>query len=548
MNLARSISAIAYADFLERVRRYSFLVTLLFAVYLGYAVATGKVLLKLGDYRSVYNSAWIGVMCALVTSLFVSLVGFYIVKGSVERDRQTGVGQILAATPLNRFSYLAGKAASNFGVLSSIVVILAAAALAMQLLVGEDPHVHLWPLLSPFLLIALPAMAFVAAFAVLFETVPGLRGGFGNVLWFFLWTFGLSLPEITKQHWLDPLGFFSAVDSLTPAAQAQLPDYKGGFSLTIADRAAKIATGFHWEGIDWTPSVIALRFAWLGVAVILIGIAAVFFDRFDPSRSRAVSARKLRGAQPADNLPQAEAGSITVPGELGTSAGGSTTSLVGANATPALIHLTPLTSRDSSGFPRIFTAELKLALKGLRWWWYAGALGLLIAQFAAPLPISRGPLLAAAWIWPVLVWSALGTRERRNGTAQILFSCARILPRQLPASWLAGVAIAALTGAGAALRLLIAGDKNGFLAWCAGALFIPSLALALGVITSTAKFFEGVFTVLWYVGPMNQTRGLDFTGAARSLYPARDAAIYLLLSAVLVAAAAVARARQLRHN
>ena len=54
MNI-RAVYHIARADFLERVRRYSFLVTLLFAVYLGYAAATGKIALRLGDYRVLFN-------------------------------------------------------------------------------------------------------------------------------------------------------------------------------------------------------------------------------------------------------------------------------------------------------------------------------------------------------------------------------------------------------------------------------------------------------------------------------------------------------------
>ena len=37
MRALRVVYAIARADFLERVRRYSYLITLLFAVYLGYA-------------------------------------------------------------------------------------------------------------------------------------------------------------------------------------------------------------------------------------------------------------------------------------------------------------------------------------------------------------------------------------------------------------------------------------------------------------------------------------------------------------------------------
>ncbi len=210
MTAPRAIFAIARADFLERVRRYSFLLTLLFSVFLGYGAATGRIALHLGDYRGVYTSAWIGALVALVTTCFVSLVGFYIIKNAIDRDRQTGVGQILAATPLTKVSYALGKFLSNLAVLSSMVVVLAIAAVAMQFFAAEDSHLDTIALLSPFLLVALPAMALTAALALLFETLPILRGGLGNVAWFFFWAIlGIGLPEISGNHRLDPMGLMT---------------------------------------------------------------------------------------------------------------------------------------------------------------------------------------------------------------------------------------------------------------------------------------------------------------------------------------------------
>jgi ABC-type transport system involved in multi-copper enzyme maturation permease subunit len=92
----------------------------------------------LGEYRGVYTSAWIGVMVSLVTTTFLSLVGFYIVKNAVDRDRQTGVGEILASTPHSATAYLLGKFFSNFAVLTSMLGVLVLAAIAMQFLVAED--------------------------------------------------------------------------------------------------------------------------------------------------------------------------------------------------------------------------------------------------------------------------------------------------------------------------------------------------------------------------------------------------------------------------
>jgi hypothetical protein len=106
--------------------------------------------------------------------------------------------------------------------------------------------------------------------------------------------------------------------------------------------------------------------------------------------------------------------------------------------------------------------------------------------------------------------------------------------------------VAALTGLGAAVRLALAGQSAGVLAWAAGVLFIPSLALALGVWSGTSKFFEGLYTALWYVGPLNRAPGFDFTGSANGSQAGRYALIYLGVGAILVAAAFFRRARQLR--
>ena len=187
MNKVGVMYVLMRADALERVRRYSFLVTMGGAVYLGYAAIAGYVQMHVGGYRGVYNSAWIGTLVALTTTMFASIVGFYVVKNTIERDRQTGVGQILAGTPISKFSYVLGKVFSNFVVLASIVIVQAIAALVMQFMKGEDPSVNLWVLFAPFVFIAFPAMAITASLAVLFESVRWLRGGLGNILYFFLW-------------------------------------------------------------------------------------------------------------------------------------------------------------------------------------------------------------------------------------------------------------------------------------------------------------------------------------------------------------------------
>ena len=522
--------AVARADFLERVRRYSFLVTLIATIYLGYAAATGKVVMSLDNYRGVYTAGWIGMMVALVTTTFVSLIGFYIVKNPVERDRSTRVGQILAATPLSKPAYMFGKFLSNFAVLSSIVLILALGAVVMFFVAAEDQNFHIWAMVSPFLLIALPAMALTGALALLFENVRFLRGGFGNVFWFFSWAFAIGMPDVLKKPHLDPMGLIGAMNHLVPLARQFIPGYKNGLALTIANGDIKVAENLHFSGIFWSNEAILLRLMWVGVALALTLFAAMLFDRFDDARSFFPAFRGRKRTPIAVTPEMAIAGGAAPEVKKVTN-----------------VHLTPLDrATDSGGFVRIFRAELRLALKGNRWWWYVFALGLLIAQIAAPLSAARGPVLQFSWLLPTLVWSTLGARESRFSTRQLLFSCANILPRQLLASWLAGVSVALLMSIPVLFRLTIGREFPGIIALLAGALFVPSLALMLGVVSGSGKFFEGFYTALWYIGPVNHSPGLDFTGVSNGPLTVHYAAAYAVCAATLVLAAYFARSRQLR--
>ena len=89
-------------------------------------------------------------------------------------------------------------------------------------------------------------------------------------------------------------------------------------------------------------------------------------------------------------------------------------------------------------------------------------------------------------------------------------------------------------GAGTGVRLLLSGDGHGFAGWLAGALFIPSFALALGVWSRGSRAFEAIYTAWWYIGPAHQIPGLDFMGTTPA--SSSPAAYGLVALALLIAA------------
>jgi hypothetical protein len=280
---------------------------------------------------------------------------------------------------------------------------------------------------------------------------------------------------------------------------------------------------FHWNGMDWTPEILLSRLVWISAAVGLALLAAFFFDRFDDARG---SGRTRKPKAAPDATPEATAFPAALPA-------------------PA-VHLQPLArgARRFSFFA-LLRAELRLLLKGQRWWWYAVALGLLIASVAAPLGSVHKVILPLAWLWPILLWSALGTREARHGTSGLVFSAARPLGRQFPAAWLSGVLLAVVTGGGAVVRFALADDWTAVGAWVVGAFFIPTLALTLGVWSGSSKLFEIVFLVFWYLGPMQRVPSLDYLGAVPAALKAGMPLAYLLATGLLMVAAMAGRKRQL---
>ena len=532
MSASRALYHTVRADFLERVRRYSFLLTMGFSVYLGYAVYSGQVSLRVNSYRGIENSAWLGTVVGLVATCFITLTGFYIVKNSIQRDRQTRVGQILAATPIGKSFYTLAKALSNFAVLAVMVFVLALGAIAIQLSHLQNGPIDLFALLAPLLILGLSSVAVTAALAVLFESLPVLRGGVGNILYFFLWTTLLSggvasmlhsTPGDTMHAFADFTGMATAMGQIQDEVRRIDPLYEGGVSFTIAGLGPETTRTFLWKGVHWNPALLLSRAMMAAIAILLALLAALFFDRFDPARAGRLAekklkpARKLKAGEPAPaqnglDLPQARASAAHL------------TSLRGAGAKAA----------SRTRFLALVVAEFRLALRGHGWWWYLGSAGLFIACLASPLDAARSGVILVAWLWPALIWSQMGTREALFSTGALIFSAPRAVPRQLLATYAAGVLVAALTGGGLGLHLIFARDFPGLAAWVAAALFIPALALALGVTTGSRKFFEALYTGWWYIGPLHHIRQLDFMGTtAASSTPAG----YLAAAAFLVLAA-----------
>jgi hypothetical protein len=512
------LARLVLADVRDRTRRPGYLVSLLAMLWLGQHMLppTGAAYrtFSMDDiYRPVYNAAWVGTVTAMLTGVWFLFVGFYLVKGSVERDRRTGVGQVLAATRMSSLAYLWARTLGNVAVFATLAIMVAVAAALQQQLLGEDRRVDLAATLLPFLTITAPMALFAAASAVLFDCVRWLRGGLGNFAWFFVLPMIMVWSHADDPRgtiWSDLTGSRVVVEDVRrvmiaahPDAAARPPSLSMGVNFSKRFREQPVIP-FAWPGIRWNAASAASRLPWVLLSALVVCAAVVPFDRFDePPRPAAAAGSRFGWPGKSSRAP-------SLPRPI----------------SPAALTVAP----RGSGVFGIVRVELALLLKGQSPWWYAGLLALLIAELAAPLQAVREVVLPLASIWPALVWSALGHREQGHATGGVLFSCPRPSVRLLPAGWLAGALVMLVAGAPAVLRLLLAGETPAVLGWLLAAALIPALALACGVWTGSAKFFEVVYLFLWYVGPMHRVAELDYTGVTTP----RGATLWLIYGATCV--------------
>lgn len=535
-NPASHLWRLALADFRERTRRPAWFVALAVMAWLTHGMLpsgdAGYRTFVMNDvFRPAYGPEWVGTLVGVLASLYFLLVGFYLVKGTVERDRRTGVGQVVAAARVSRRRYLAAKAFSNLLVLATMLAVALVVALVTQQLLGEDRRFDPLATALPLFALALPVAALVSAAAVLLECIPGLAGGMGNVVWFVASMTLLSLgildsnrPEVGGRDLLAVSAVtrstYERLHELRPEIPVDVNAISMGVSVSERWRGVAQQT-FDWRGLRWDARAIAVRAQWLVLAAGLVALAAIVFDRFE--RPAHVPAGRASRPWAWFAKPRAEAAV--------------------ARRAASVAALTP--ARRGHAFTGLVRAELALLLHGQSPFWFLGAAGLMLASLLSPLQAVRAGLLPVLAVWPVLVLGTLGSRDRVHGTEPLLFAVARPVTRGLAAGWLAGAAIGLALGAPGMLRLALAGQWPAVVGWALGSLFVPALALALGTWTGGSKFFEVLLLFAWYTGPMHRIAGLDWTGVTAPRPPLVWAA-FAALTAGLLAAAWAGRARRVR--
>ena len=469
----------------------------------------------------VYSAAYVGFALAVLSGVILAMSGFYFVAGSVRRDRERGIGAILAATPLSKSAYLGGKFAAHFAYLLLLDLLALGAGLAAFVWYGTGAFTPV-SFALPYLLLTVPAIAACASLAVLFDVTPGLRGRGGLVLWFFVFVFGLvKLPmdlsgvdvddparkTVMTRPVFDPAGIATDQWLVRQTVPANVTGVSSGH-ITRKEPIERVP----WKGIAVTPALVGMRGLNFLLALVPLLPAVLIFDRFDPSRGRRRARKAGFFARLAQRLKSRRAAEVP-----------------DADGLPrAAVTLTPVTTRPTLKGSIFAEARLIWESASLVKWPLAVA-----AMLAGLLPgnLAQGAFLVL--LVPVI--SEVAAREKLAGTGALVFSQPGVPASPVLWKAVATALVVLALGAPLTVKCLLVSPVRG-LACVGGLLAVAAISAGMGSLTAGGKLFTGLYLAVWYMG-LSNVAPADFTSALSAKPEPAYCLLYIGVGAVLLAAA-----------
>jgi len=480
------VVAIVLTDLRVRLRRTSTLVTLLFMVAAAWVVVpdlnSGRAIMVVNGHRALYNSSAIAISTSLFATMFLGFIGFYLVSNALRRDLETRTGFIIASTPVRNAEYLAGKFLGNVVFLGAIVAGYMLGVMGMHLLRAEAP---LQPLvyLSTYLLVAGPALIFVAVMALVFESVPPLAGRFGDIAYFFVFL-AVLMAGIIGNEQAGGLNWHDALDAF------------GMAFIMHGIGATNFVVGSSPFDPQMTP-IVTQPLQFFGSALLLRGLAALaplpllliplaLFHRFDPVKVKDTSRQGGRGPiarlnQLLKPVTRVLAPVIAFGGRLPWRFGGRV--IADAAVTLALFPLA------------------LLLLAGLAAW-----------SLVVPVEGLRQQVLPVLFLLLVILLPGITTRDNAAGTLPMLNGIARLRADRVAWKLATAFVVALLFALVPLLRLALAAPSSA-LALLVGLFFAAALSTTLGELTRSPKAFAALFLFFLYLVLNGRgTPAMDFAG------------------------------------
>jgi len=263
------------------------------------------VMIAIGGHLPILTSSMLGVWLGIVVSTLLLPIGYIYLRSNTNRKQPWQVEEVTSGS---RGAIMLGRFVADVAVLFAMLAALTAAGWFLGFLLVTGP-LDLWAIAFALWLIAGPPLMGLAALRILFDAVPLLRRGLGDLVFFVLWIASLITPV--------------AVQDQASSLSTNLYDFPGFIRPLVGDQAVAgqdIAIG----GTELKPGRVALdvdrglaangyiasRAVWALIAVALAAFAGLIYRPHRlPKRAKAVGmiAKLLAQGPPPPADPSAPA-------------------------------------------------------------------------------------------------------------------------------------------------------------------------------------------------------------------------------------------------
>ncbi|MGY0408461.1 MAG: hypothetical protein ACWIPJ_08930, partial [Polaribacter sp.] len=470
-------------NYLQHIRSYSFLLTVAAITYLAFSFIPSNSVnystIKFGSYTGSYNSAWIGFVTAIMSSIFLSLFGFFLINGSIKKDIDTRIGHIIGTTRISNYAYIFTKVVSNFFVLLTLLVIVFLTSIGLFFLYGKGYNFIFLDFIKPYLLIAIPSLFLVVNFSIILEVIFPKKGLIQYGIFLFVF-FGAIFSSTDSEN--IKIDFFG-IQQPTKIVEQQVKDkYKNtNTQLTIGiisgkrdlEKTVTIVTPL------FSNRYILSRILLVVFSFVLVYIVSLFFHRFNSKERKQITKQKIDS-----NLISS--------------------SFKFKRESNEIINSTKL-------LPLICIELVMMFRKNPNWAWLLTIIGM-SSMFFLPISVSHNYILPLTWFLQISIWSNLVTKDTVFRTHYFTNSSYKPVQRLFVSRIFSGIILALFITIPLLIRLIFNLQFTLVINVILGALFITLLAVFLGVLSKGSKLFEIIFFFLVYSN-LNLVSITDYFGA-----------------------------------
>lgn len=239
--------------------------------------------IAIGDHLPVLTSPVLGVWLGIVVTTLLLPIGYIYLRSNTNRRQPWQVEEVTSAL---RMAIMLGRFGADVVVLFAMLAALTLAGWFLGWLMVSGP-LDLWAITSALWIVAAPALMGLAAIRIIFDAVPWLRRGLGDLAYFMLWMTSIVMPAAVQGeasslavNMYDFPGFMRPLAGAAPAKDRDIGI--GGIAVKPGRVALDVRAGLNAEGY------MASRALWAAIAVAIAAMSGlIYFPHTPPKRMKA---------------------------------------------------------------------------------------------------------------------------------------------------------------------------------------------------------------------------------------------------------------------